>query len=95
MLSLNRAPTVGDAVVDDETEREDVDSLGEEAQDSIVDGINLSSVLRMVQENEGDYLLSFPNTLRTFSSNCVTAFLELLGGESVKSKAKNCEKILE
>ena len=88
MVRLNNVPTVDNTVADNAT-------AVEVEQDLIVDEVNLSNVLRMVNDNEGDYVASFPNMLREFSDNCVRALLELIGGEPVRSAVKNIEKVLE
>jgi hypothetical protein len=67
-------------------------------EDLIIDTVNLSNELRLVNQNENNYEDLFLSKLSQrflFSDRCVKAFLELLGGKSVKSRSTNVDKIIE
>ena len=67
-------------------------------EDLIIDTVNLSNELRLVNQNENNYEDLFLSKLSQrflFSDRCVKTFLELLGGKSVKSRSTNVDKIIE
>jgi len=90
LLSIPNPTTVDDEI---SSERSN-DGTREIEQDLTVDGTNLSALLRTLNEGNTDLVL-FQDSLRIISSDAVKTLLQLLGGEAVKSRAKNEEKIIE
>ena len=64
----------------------------------MVDGLNLSNELRLLNQNNAEFTAAFLaklNNRMIFSDECVKRFITALGGKPVATRSKNIISIIE